>query len=138
MRYWIGVASRDHVLRGVEGGFCQLDHGKAGALKKMQAGDRLIYYSPRTEMMGGDPVQSFTAIGAVQPGEPYPFDMGGGFVPFRKNVKFRAAKDAPIKPLLDRLSFTRGRKSWGYAFRGSFFEITPEDYTLIADAMGAP
>jgi hypothetical protein len=136
MRYRIGVASRDHVKRGVAGGFCQIDHGKAWALTKMQAGDRLIYYSPRTQMKDGDPVQSFTAIGEVQPGEAYPFDMGGGFVPFRKNVKFAKAQDAPIKPLLDKLSFTRGQKSWGYAFRRSFFEITPEDYAFIAEAMG--
>ena len=31
-RYWIGVASRDHVARGVAGGFCQLGHGKASAV----------------------------------------------------------------------------------------------------------
>lgn len=138
MRYWIGVASRDHVMRGIAGGFCQIDHGKEWALRKMQAGDRLIYYSPRTALRDGDPIQSFTAIGEVQPGEPYPFDMGGGFVPFRKNVKFLTAKDAPIRPLLDRLPLTRGQKSWGYAFRRSFFEIAAEDHTLIAEAMGVP
>lgn len=136
MRYWIGVASRDHVRRGVTGGFCQIDHGKAWALKKMQAGDRLIYYSPRTEIKDGDAVQSFTAIGEVQPGEPYPFDMGGWSVLFRRNMKFAEAQDAPIKPLLNKLSFTRGQKSWGYAFRRGFFEIALEDYSFIAEAMG--
>lgn len=136
MRYWIGVVSRDHVMRGVAGGFCQIGHGKAWALKKMRAGDGLIYYSPRTAMAEGDPVQAFTAIGEIRAGEPYPFDMGDGFVPFRKDVRFFPAREAPIRPLLDRLSFTRGRKSWGYVFRRGLFEITTEDRAIIAEAMG--
>ncbi|MGG1220830.1 EVE domain-containing protein, partial [Priestia endophytica] len=28
IRYWVGVASRDHVMKGVQGGFAQLCHGK--------------------------------------------------------------------------------------------------------------
>ena len=63
MRYWIGVASSDHVARGVEGGFCQLCHGKAAPLRRMSAGDWIAYYSPRTAMKGGETVQAFTALG---------------------------------------------------------------------------
>ncbi|MDQ7862723.1 hypothetical protein RCO48_21920 [Peribacillus frigoritolerans] len=33
-RYWIGVASRDHVMKGIDGGFAQLCHGKEAPLKK--------------------------------------------------------------------------------------------------------
>ena len=135
-RYWIGVASKDHVMLGVEGGFCQLCHGKAQPLKATRPGDRIVYYSPRTEIRGGATIQGFTAIGVIEAGEPYKFDMGGGFVPYRKNVAFFPAHDAPIKPLLDQLSFTKGKKSWGYAFRRGVIEITAEDYALIADAMG--
>ena len=135
-RYWIGVASKDHVMRGVEGGFCQLCHGKAQPLKATQAGDGIAYYSPRTGMRSGETIQAFTAIGRIEAGEAYPFDMGGGFVPHRKNVTFLAAHDAPIQPLLERLSFTKGKKSWGYAFRRGVIEITAEDYALIAEAMG--
>jgi len=65
-RYWIGVASRDHVTSGVEGGFCQLCHGKQQPLLRMKPGDWLIYYSPRTQMREGDTVRSFTAIGRIE------------------------------------------------------------------------
>lgn len=65
-RNWIGVVSASHVFRGAEGGFAQLCHGKAAPLKRMQAGDWLIYYSPRTDMQNGEPLQAFTAIGQVQ------------------------------------------------------------------------
>ena len=63
--YWVGVASREHVLAAVSGGFCQLNHGKQAPLKRMQPGDRLLYYSPREEMRRGEPVQAFTAIGEI-------------------------------------------------------------------------
>ena len=43
-RFWIGVASREHVRLGVAGGFSQLCHGKAHPLKRMAVGDWLIYY----------------------------------------------------------------------------------------------
>lgn len=45
MRYWIGVASKEHVMRGVQGRFAQVCHGKAGPLKQMRPNDWLIYYS---------------------------------------------------------------------------------------------
>jgi hypothetical protein len=52
-------------LRGVEGGFAQLCHGKRLPLEKMSVGDWLVYYSPRTEMRGGEPLREFTALGRV-------------------------------------------------------------------------
>jgi hypothetical protein len=134
--YWIGVASRDHVMRGVEGGFCQLSHGKSSPVERLQPGDLIVYYSPREQMGEGEPVQAFTAIGGILAGEAYRADMGGGFRPARRDVKFFKAHDAPIKPLLQMLSFTKGRTSWGYAFRRGSFRIEAEDYRLIAKAMG--
>ncbi len=136
MRFWIGVASRDHVRAGVAGGFCQLCHGEAAPVRRLRSGDRIVYYSPATRMRGGEPVQAFTAIGLVEGGEPYAYDMGGDFVPFRRPVAFLEASEAPIRSLLPRLSFTEGRASWGYAFRRGAFEITPKDYRVIACAMG--
>jgi hypothetical protein len=137
MKYWVGVASRDHVMKGVAGGFCQLSHGKHAPVARLKPGDRIVYYSPREEMKGGDPVQAFTAIGEIKPGEPYEGVMGEGFRPIRRDVDFFTAKEAPIRPLLDKLSFTQGRASWGYAFRRGVFEISAEDYAIIAEAMGA-
>lgn len=141
MHYWIGVASRDHVIKGKAGGFYQLGHGKAAPVKRLHPGDRIVYYSPRTAFEGGEPVQAFvvqafTAIGEILPGEPYVSDMGGGFMPTRRDVRWFEAGEAPIRPLLEQLSFTRGQRSWGYAFRRGAFEMTAEDYALIAAAMG--
>jgi EVE domain len=135
-RYWIGVVSRDHVMKGVAGRFCQLGHGKSAPVKRLAPGDWIAYYSPRTRIDGGEPVRAFTAIGRIKAGEPYEADMGGGFHPVRRDVDYRKAAEAPIRPLLDRLSFTSGRQSWGYAFRRGSFTVSVEDFRTVAEAMG--
>jgi hypothetical protein len=135
-RYWIGVASREHVLRGVAGGFCQLNHGKAGPIKRLKPGDWIVYYSPRETMGSGEPVQAFTAIGQIRPGEPYAGEMGGGMQAMRRDVDFLKAREAPIRPLIETLSFTKDRASWGYAFRRGSFAVSEADFRAIAEAMG--
>jgi hypothetical protein len=135
-RYWIGVASREHVLRGVAGGFCQLNHGKAGPIRRLKPGDWIVYYSPRETMGSGEPVQAFTAIGKIRPGEPYAGEMGGGMQTMRRDVDFLKAREAPIHPLIETLSFTKGRASWGYAFRRGSFAVSEADFRAIAEAMG--
>jgi hypothetical protein len=135
--YWIGIASHDHVRIGVGGGFCQLSHGKASPLRRLRTGDRLVYYSPRERMGDGESVQAFTAVGEIAEGQPEPFDMGGDFVPYRRKVRFYAASDAPIRPLLPLLSFTRDRPNWGMVFRRGLFAIDRADYETIARAMRA-
>lgn len=102
----------------------------------MSPGDWLIYYSPRKKMRGGDPVQAFTAIGVNKSGEPYALDAGNGFMPTRRDVDYRSAREAPIRPMLDDLSFTANQKNWGMKFRRGVLEIPVEDFNLIASAMG--
>lgn len=136
-RYWIGVASRDHVHKGMEGGFCQLCHGKNNPLKRLNPGDWIVYYSPRTAIDGGETVQAFTAIGQILQGEPYACDMGNGFIPYRRDVQFIPAQEAPIRSLLDRLSFIKNKQSWGYVFRLGLIEIPASDFLEIAAVMQA-
>ena len=45
-RYWVGVVSKNHVLRGVEGNFVGLSW-KGRPLKPYEKGDYLLYYSPK-------------------------------------------------------------------------------------------
>ena len=135
-RYWVEVVARDHVRRGVEGGFAQLSHGKRAPLDRMRAGDWLLYYSPKASRSGGEPLRAFTAIGRVVGEEAYRFDMGGGFVPFRRDVSYLPSEEASMRPLIDRLSFIRNKERWGQPFRRGHFEIVRDDFALIAAAMG--
>lgn len=81
---WIAVASADHVAIGRAGGFMQVGHGKRAPLVRIHPGDRVVYYSPTQTLSERVPLQTFTALGVVREGEPYAFDMGNGFVPFRR------------------------------------------------------
>jgi hypothetical protein len=134
--YWIGVVSRAHVQLGVKGGFMQLNHGKHAPVRRLKAGDGLIMYSPRLEYPDGDPCQAFTAIGRVETGEIYQVEMAPDFRPFRVDVKFFKAKDAPIKPLIEQLSFIRSKQHWGAAFRFGLVRVPEHDFAAIAAAMG--
>lgn len=135
MRFWIGVASRDHVARGIAGGFCQLCHGKAQPLRRMSAGDWIVYYSPKEAFEGANACQRFTAIGEVQPGDVYAYPISHWFVPYRRLVRFQSATEADIRPLIPQLSFIRDKSRWGYAFRFGHIEISREDFELIAARM---
>ena len=134
MRYWIGVASYDHVLNGVKGGFCQLGHGKKPALEKMQPGDWIIYYSPRQQLApDSQTLQAFTTIGQLAAGETYQADMGD-FKPWRRDVRFlEVAQPVPIHPLIARLEFIKDPKRWGYPFHRGHLEIGLADFELIAE-----
>lgn len=135
--YWIAVASAEHVRRGRAAGFMQVNHGKAAPLRRVKPGDGIVYYSPNTVLGEKDGLQAFTAIGTVREGEPYQGDMGAGFTPFRRDVAWAKAEEAPIKPLLDRLHFTVAKSNWGYQLRFGLFEIGDHDFRVIAEAMGA-
>lgn len=135
-RYWVGVASRDHVRKAVEGGFCQANHGKEAPLKRIGRGDRILYYSPREEMKAGKPIKAFTAIGEIVDDAAFQAVQSESFKPFRRKVDYLEAQDAEIHPLLDRLSFSRGNRAWGQVLRRGFFEIEEGDYDAVAEAMG--
>jgi hypothetical protein len=137
MANWIAVASAEHVRRGVEGGFMQVCHGKAGPLRRIKPGDGVAYYSPSETFGGTDRLQAFTAIGRVREGDPYLFDMGGGFRPYRRNVAWADPTVAPIRPLLETLEFATGNANWGYRLRFGVLEIGERDFGVIAGTMGA-
>ena len=134
-QFWIGVVSKDHVDRATAGGFAQVNHGKAGPLERMHAGDGFAFYSPRTSYPDGTPLQAFTAIGRVRTGTVYQAEMENGFRPFRLDVEFLAAEPAPVKPLLPELSFIRSKTHWGAAFRFGVVRVPAADFALIAAAM---
>ncbi len=136
-RYWIGVVSREHVERGVGGGFAQLCHGKSAPLARMQPGDWLVYYSPRLSLGGAAPCQEFTALGQVLSAPVYSCAVTPTFTAARRDVRFVAAQSAPIRPLLGQLAFITDQQRWGYLFRRGHFAISAADFAVIAGAMGA-
>ena len=134
MTAWLGVVSRAHVQRGVAGGFAQLCHGKAQPLRRMRRGHWLVYYSP-TKEMGGDALRAFTAIGQVEGAEVYQHDMGGGFVPYRRDVRYADAKEVALDMIKPKLELCAG-PNWGMALRRGHLPLGAADFAIIAAAMG--
>jgi len=136
MRFWVNTISREHVARGRAGGFTQADHGKNTRLKRISKGDRIVFYSPRESLRAGEPVQQFTAIGEVTDDAPYQVEVTPDFQPWRRAVTFFDADAAPIKPLIEQLSFISNKQQWGFPFRRGLFEVSEADFAAIARAMG--
>ncbi|MFI6168710.1 EVE domain-containing protein [Nocardia sp. NPDC051052] len=139
-RYWLGVVSKEHVLRGVELGFAQANHGKRTSVERMQPGDTLIYYSPREGIRSGAQVRAFTAIGIIDDrpawqADPVELPDGGCFQPWRRSVSYRTeAKETAIDELRDELDLTSS-PNWGMVLRRGLIELTAHDHAVIAKAM---
>ena len=134
--YWIGVVSKIQVEAAVAGGFMQFNYGRAGPLERMREGDGVAFYSPRTDYPEGDRVQAFTAIGRVANGSIFQGEPADGVTPFRRTAAYFSAHDAPIKPLLEVLTFIRNKDHWGATFRFGAVRVPAEDFARIAAAMG--
>jgi EVE domain len=135
MTNWINTVSRDHVLQGVRGRFTQANHGKPHMLRRMAKGDWIVFYSPKTALEGGEPLQAFTAIGQISDDEPYQAEVTPDFQPWRRNVDFLRSSETPIRPLIDALHFIEDKKRWGYKFRFGVFKIDDHDLDLIRQNM---
>lgn len=134
-KVWVGVISRAHVWRGVEGGFTQVCHGKRAPLARMKTGDVLITYSPTTEPGIGEPLRAFTAFGRISDEVITQVDMGGGFVPFRRAVVWEArAREVSLEALRGSLEFVKDQ-GWGMKARRGHFEISSADGERIVRAM---
>ncbi|MEO5736857.1 MAG: EVE domain-containing protein [Variovorax sp.] len=139
-RNWIAIASAEHARLGRDHqplGFMQVGHGNGAPLKRIAPGDRVAYYAPATMYGGTDRLQSFVSIGVVQFGEPYQVDLGRGFIPWRRDVRYALAQEAQIAPLIEAFDFVEDPKRWGSKFRFGLFEINDHDMQLIATAMRA-
>lgn len=134
-KYWVLVASKDHVEKGVAGGFAQACHGKSAPLKRMLKGDFVIYYSGKQTMGKPEKCQEFTAIGQVKNEETYHLQMTADFCPSRRAIDFFEHTTISILPLIPDLDFIQNKKNWGYPFCFGFFEINQHDFDVISEQM---
>jgi len=134
---WITTISLAHANRGIVGGYVQAGHGGKSRLERLQAGDRIVCYSPRSDHPEGRPVQQFTAWGVVVGREPYQVDLAPGPQAWRRQVGFEPSLPVDVHGLLDRLGFVPDPRHWGMPFRRGLFTIPAADFDLIVAAMGA-
>ena len=136
VRYWIGVVSGDHVDYGIANGLCAFSKGARSAIEKLSDGDRFAFYSPKTGFMEGTPIQAFAALGTVIDATPSE-NIWAGHLIWTAKAAYAEVAPAPVRPLLEPLSFVTNPAKWGMAFRRGQFEISHADFELIETAMKA-
>lgn len=130
---WVGVAVAAHVARGVREGFAAFSHGSRAAAARLAEGDRVTYYAPRQDI-DGPACQAFVALGTVEAAAPSERDLGT-FRPWVRRVAWESVTPAPIRPLLEALSFVTDKRSWGMVFRRGLFRVSPGDFAVIEAAL---
>jgi predicted RNA-binding protein len=137
MKYFINTVSRDHVTIGREAGIVQAGHGKKAPLQKLNKGDYVIFYSPKTSLDNGESLQAFTAVARIKDDDIYQVELSKTFRPFRKNAEYFRCEETPIRPLIQDLEFIENKILWGFKFRYGLFEISEHDFRLIISSMKA-
>ncbi len=134
-KYFLIVASKDHILNGVKGGFAQACHGKRDPMSKPQKGDWIVYYSSKELFESNKPFQKFTAIGQIIDDMSEQHVTSENFKPYRRKVDFKKSRDTEIRPLLEKLSFIKNKDKWGFYLMSGFLEISKHDFEIIKTAM---
>lgn len=125
-QHWVIVASRDHALRGVDGGFVMANHGKRAPLARMSTGDRILIYSPTTTFPHGEPLRAITIVGEVTGADPEPSTViAGGF---RRAARLREIEPLPLEEIREHLPVSR--------IRFGFFELGPVEAQAIWALVG--
>lgn len=121
------IIPQDQVHKAVTEGFIQ---AKDDVIASLGKGDQVISYSPRSRFRKGSVLQEFTAIGTVQDEESYQGDSK-----FRRRMAYSATTNAPIEPLVGKLSFLPEQERWELPYSKGLFEIEKPDFECIAQAM---
>lgn len=134
-KFWVVVTSRDHALDGATEGVVQVNHGKNGPLKRMSAGDKVLFYAGKKIYGQKELCQCFVALAILADDTIFQYEVSATFKPYRRKAVYRKVQEVEIRPLIDRLEFIKDKEKWGYIFRTGFFEINKHDFDLIESHM---
>lgn len=134
-KYWINVIPKERVVKAVEEGIMQ-SQGDEAHLSRLQKDDWIIFYSPREDTTGTTKLQAFTAIGQIADDTIYWIEIMGVKV-FRRKVNYLKSKETSLLALIQKLSFIRNKKHWGFIFKLNLIQILEEDFQIIAKEMAA-
>jgi predicted RNA-binding protein len=135
IKFWVVVTSRDHALDGEKDGVVQVNHGKNAPLRRMSAGDKVVYYASKSIYKEKELCQRFVALATLSDDHIFQYDFSENFKPYRRKAVYQEVKETEIRPLIDRLNFIENKEKWGYIFRTGYFEINKQDFDLIESHM---
>lgn len=134
MNYWIGVASLDHLERGIQRGMFGIGHGKKAPLDLMKPGDKIVFYLPKKVYAATGPeniYQKFCGFATIDEGDVFSEQIGERCM-FRKRLTFTdTTREVPIREVLDQLSFIKDKTHWGFPFMRGYVQITQKDWEIL-------
>jgi hypothetical protein len=137
-KYWIGVASRNHILRGAAAGMFGIGHGKRQPLEQMAPGDKIVFYAPKidhTKTSKDNVFQKFKGFGTLLD-EPIFSEEVAGTCAFRRKIQFEGVdKEVAIQELMPQLDFIPNKAKWGFPFLRGYVEISQKDWDLIINQL---
>ena len=136
MSSWLGVASAEHVRRGVSLSIAQIGRGKRAGLARMSAGDTLVYYSSLEHSGDALPVREFTAPGVVADDVIWQ-GAEGSFKPFRRRVDYVPVEPIALETVRSRLQLASS-PNWGYQLRQGLIPLDPLDLVVLREVMMSP
>lgn len=133
MTGWLGVASAEHVRRGVSLGIAQIGHGGRAGLARMKQGDTLVYYSPVERLGDTAPLRQFTAIGTIADDVIWQADDGDA-KPFRRRVRYENTQPVSVKDVKALLRLTSA-PHWGVQLRRGLVPLDLADIEVLKESM---
>lgn len=134
-KYWINVVPKERVVKAVEESIMEFE-GIDAHVNTIEKDDWVIFYSPREDVAGTIKLQAFSAIGQIADDTMFLVEDVPGVQVYKRKVNYLKVKEAPLIPLIQNLSCIRNKKHWGTVFKMDLFQISKEDFELIAKTMG--
>src|SRR3546814_15854 len=100
MRYWITVATQEHIRRGQTNSFLQIGHGKRTILARIKQDDWVIFYAPKVSLSDKTPIESFIAMGQAVDSDIAKVMVTAEYQPYRRRFIYAPIVPVPIEPLL--------------------------------------
>lgn len=134
-KYWIGVASKNHIERGIKLSIFGIGHGKIAPLKRMKSSDMIIFYAPKVDHTASSKeniYQKFVGYGEIPDDEIFSEEINS-ICMFRRKVRFLSTNEVSIHDhnLIDQLDFIKNKQKWGFPFMRGYVEINKEDFEKI-------
>ncbi|KAI8802549.1 hypothetical protein BJ742DRAFT_778101 [Cladochytrium replicatum] len=144
-RYYLLVASRDHILKGIEGNFLQQRHPHR--LERLKAGDYIVVYAAK-QQIGKDSKANRCrkVLGIAQAVDGNCLKLTAEEVLGTENAAACSSKvfyrktnlqfidDFVVKdfePLIPRLGFVKNKSRWGLSLMRGFVEISKDDFDVF-------
>jgi hypothetical protein len=92
IKFWVVVTSRDHALDGAKAGVVQVNHGKEHPLKRMSAGDKILFYASKKTYGQKELSQRFVALAILADDTIFQYSVSEDFKPYRRKADYKDVK----------------------------------------------